>query len=280
MQVKKISFLGLPSSGKSTFLAALWHLILTNEIECPLSLDGFTSDYPYLNIIHSQWIDGNPLNRTSMESEQVAELNLKLNSSKEQFILSIPDLSGEEFELQLSRKKIKTTTFEMISEATGIVLFLSADKKDGDVYFHQLGKNRKNKKNSMDSVSWDYHLIPTQVKIVELLQTLMSFPFEKELYRISFIISAWDVVMEREITPDTWIKEEYPLLQQFLESNSRFFLAKTYGVSAQGGDLKDAKKKNDLTSMFEASKRIICHDGNNIDHDITKPLIWIINGND
>ncbi|WP_288443588.1 hypothetical protein [uncultured Serratia sp.] len=280
MQVKKISFLGLPSSGKSTFLAALWHLILTDEVECPLSLNGFTSDYPYLNSIHSHWIDGNPLHRTSMESEQIAELNLIQDSSKEQFTLLIPDLSGEEFELQLSRKKVKTKTFEMINEATGIVLFLSADKKDGDVYFHQVGKSKKIRKGNVENISWDYHLIPTQVKIVELLQTLMSFPFVKESYRISFIISAWDVVMEREITPDTWIKEEYPLLQQFLETNSKFFLAKIYGVSAQGGDLNDPKKKLDLTSMYTASERIICHDGNNLTHDITKPLIWIINGND
>lgn len=277
MQEKNISFLGLPSSGKTTFLAALWHLILTGEVRCGLSLDGFTSEYPYLNSIHDQWLDGNPVNRTPMDSEQIAKLNLKLNENGEKFTLFIPDLSGEEFELQLNRKKIKLSTFENINASNGIIMFVSADKKDNDIYFHELSNEHKQPEESRSN--WSYHSIPTQVKIVELLQTLLSQPFSNDFYKVAIVISAWDVAIPRSILPEIWIKEEYPLLHQFLHSNNEVFRIKFYGVSAQGGDLNNADKKRDLTMMQEASKRIICQDGDNVTNDITKPLTWIINAN-
>lgn len=278
MKEKNISFLGLPSSGKTTFLAALWHLILTGEVECDLSLDGFTNEYPYLNSIHEKWLDGNPVNRTPLESAQIAKLNLKFNGNGEKFTLHIPDLSGEEFELQLNRKKIKLSTFDNINKSNGIIMFLSADKKDSDIYFHELN-GEKNQTREL-KLNWDYHSIPTQVKIVELMQTLLSQPFSNEIYKVAIVISAWDIATPRNIKPEKWIEVEYPLLHQFLHSNNESFVMKFYGVSAQGGDLNNADKKRDLTMMQEASKRIICQDGDDVTNDITKPLTWIINTND
>lgn len=280
MKEKNISFIGLPASGKTTFLAALWHLIQSEEIECTLKLDGYIDDYPYLNSIHSQWIDGNPVKRTSLDSEQTVEVTLKTISSDDNFKLLIPDLSGEEFEAQLAKKRIKKNTYDIINRSQGVLLFLSANKTDSDIYLTDMQGIQNSKSLNPGITNWDYHLIPMQVKLVELLQTIISKPFTNSTYKIALIISAWDVVKERSISPTAWVEQECPLLHQFLQSNSDVFSTRIYGVSAQGGDLNDAQQKKVLTSMYEASKRIICCSDLNTSNDITIPLTWIIQSDD
>lgn len=280
MSEKKVSFIGLPSSGKTTFLAALWYYINSQENECDLTLDGYKKNYQHLNSIQEQWVEGNPVNRTPLDSNQSAILNLKSNSSGEQFILSIPDLSGEEFEQQIANSKLRKEVFESINDSCGLMLFISANKSDRDIYFHEIDNLPYLSTDNAELSSWDYHLIPTQVKLVQLLQSIICFPFTKKYHKLAIMISAWDIALKRGVSPEKWLEQEYPMLHQFLNSNTDVFSSKIYGVSAQGGDLNDSSVKEKLISMFEASERIICADNTSCSNDITQPLAWIIRKND
>ena len=44
------TIIGMPSSGKTTFLAALWHLITSGELDPSLTLERLEGDYYYLNL--------------------------------------------------------------------------------------------------------------------------------------------------------------------------------------------------------------------------------------
>ena len=280
MNEKQICFIGLPSSGKTTFLAALWHYINSQENECDLTLDGYKEKYEHLNSIQEQWAEGKSVLRTPVESKLFAVLNLKSKITGESFILSIPDLSGEEFEGQIEKNKLRKEVFESIDNSNGIMLFINANKSDHDTYFHEItGINKTEDENISEQSNWDYRFIPTQVKLTQILQSLICFPFTKTHHKLAIIISAWDVALDRKISPCTWLETEYPMLSQFLSSNSNCLTSKIYGVSAQGGDLNDSQIKETLTDMFDASDRIICADGNLSSNDITTPLSWILLNN-
>ena len=57
--------IGLPASGKTTFLAALWHVIEADETECRLKLNRYEGDLKYLNAIAQAWRTFNKVPRTS-----------------------------------------------------------------------------------------------------------------------------------------------------------------------------------------------------------------------
>ncbi len=53
-----VVIIGLPSSGKTTFLAALWHLITERDIETRLRFgDLRAGNATHLNVIAARWRD-------------------------------------------------------------------------------------------------------------------------------------------------------------------------------------------------------------------------------
>ncbi len=114
--------------------------------------------------------------------------------------------------------------------------------------------------------------MPTQVQIVELLQFIAGRPYFNPPFRIALMVSAWDSLIEENITPANWIEMELPLLAQFLESNRRLFDYSIYGVSAQGGDYRDVGK---LTSMLPSERILVTGSDVKNEHDLTEPLTWL-----
>ena len=81
-----------------------------------------------------------------------------------------------------------------------------------------------------------------QSEVVELLQTLLDLKLNRPYIR--FVLSAWDKVEDekgKDILPSKFVEEMFPLLYQFVETNSKYFKAEYWGVSAQGGDFQNPK---------------------------------------
>ena len=49
--------MGLPGSGKSTFLAALWHQLESTEIPTAFIAERLQPDREYLNKIREKWLE-------------------------------------------------------------------------------------------------------------------------------------------------------------------------------------------------------------------------------
>jgi stage III sporulation protein SpoIIIAA len=47
--------IGLPETGKTTFLAALWHVVTSEEVNESLRLERLHGDSKYLNEISAKW---------------------------------------------------------------------------------------------------------------------------------------------------------------------------------------------------------------------------------
>ena len=289
---------GLPRSGKTTFLAALWYLIGSGEVPTSMVLEHYSGDYKYINALEESWLKCEEMPRTSSLAG-VGDVNMLINdkTSGNKITLRFPDLAGEVFEAQIASRSCSESYFNYFSLDGGILLFVNADRKtDGLTHLDLAGilggdfdegdqglavntaqvdldKLPAGEQEAEISVEWSAKLIPEQVQLVELLQFLQRKPFVRKARKLAIIVSAWDIVSNAELDPSAWLKREFPLLYQFVESNPDSFEFRVYGVSAQGGPVTGSKRA-ELLQMVP-STRIRCV-GPGIDgHDITTPLVWL-----
>jgi len=124
---------------------------------------------------------------------------------------------------------------------------------------------------------FDARTVPTQVPLVELLQFVDAHRSTHQRFRVSLVVSAWDLIEElmgMKITPEKWCAERLPLLDQFLASNDDRFDTMIFGVSAQGGDYSKATELR--KAHYRAANRIKVVYCSTVSHDITAPVRWAI----
>jgi len=274
------SVIGLPLSGKTTFLAALWHILNANEMPSNLALDKLVGNTAYLNKITEAWRKCEIVPRTSLSNEVKVTIHVKNTKSGEKAVLHFPDLSGESFELQIATRMCTTDYVQNFDDTGGILLFVTADREmDGlsinDITPLTAGEQPIEQPNEYRD--WEPKMIPTQVCLVDLLQFLKRLPFHQVTRRIAVIVSAWDVIQSQNLEPSKWLENELPLLHQFLVSNPRSFEFRVYGVSAQGGDVT-SNSKNELLEKIP-STRVCCVGPESDPHDLTSPIAWLMSSN-
>jgi hypothetical protein len=284
--------IGLPASGKTTFLAALWHLVEAGEATSRLSLDSYEGDLTYLNRIAEAWRNFQKVPRTS----QVGDVNVTIHLVNRQTGVKgaafFPDLAGETFDGQVESRRCRPEFVEAVAQDDGILFFISADVKSDSMSVVELnsmlphdamvGVNAGIEQESKPETSapapmpeWTPKLIPTQVRAVQLLSDFLRPPFEQRLRRLAVIISAWDLTDGMNLEPQAWLSKNMPLFSQFLQTNSASFAHQVYGVSAQGIKLEDKTAVHEAAQLV-SSRRIRVIGPNENGHDLTAPLVWLM----
>ncbi len=69
--------IGLPATGKTTFLAALWHLVESAEIPEALRLVKLEGDREYINGLTRRWMRCESLSRTPVSTETLVSMRLR-----------------------------------------------------------------------------------------------------------------------------------------------------------------------------------------------------------
>tara|TARA_R110001599_G_scaffold6042_3_gene30110 strand:- start:5112 stop:5984 length:873 start_codon:yes stop_codon:yes gene_type:complete len=278
--------MGLPSSGKTTFLAALWHLVESKEIRSYLLLNAYGGELEYLNTIAGEWRAYKPVPRTSQIGDTKVTIELINSKTGISGYACFPDLAGEVFDRQAQKRVCKLEYIQDLSDGSGILFFISADVKDDALSIADLNErmpidddplitNENIPRVQNNEQEWDPSQLPNQVKIVQLLSDLIRPPFKPSYRRIAVIISAWDITKGMDVDPASWLSTNMPLVDQFLKSNGEYFEYQVYGVSAQGASLDDDIEVERLTDLETASDRIRIV-GPEIDsHDLTEPLVWL-----
>ena len=121
--------MGLPASGKTTFLAALWHLIEAEETECRLLLDGYRGELKYLNQISEAWRSFQKVPRTSHTGDVDVTINLLDRETGAKGTAFFPDLAGETFDQQVEERRCKPKLIEELAVDDGILFFINANIK-------------------------------------------------------------------------------------------------------------------------------------------------------
>jgi hypothetical protein len=276
--------LGLPATGKTSFLAALWYLVQHPQVESRLRLEKFEGDNRYLNRVSQAWTGYELVPHTRLDSETVVSMLLKESETGRIVTVTFPDLSGESFTLQWTTRQYTQGYDKFLRDASGAILFITPLKYRKPIRIDMAnplveeiigGQETEQplQDTSSPPVPWDPEKVPTQVELVELLQFICNRDYFKPPFRLVIIISAWDQLEKLRKSPSKWLNDTFPLLTQFLESNSRAFETAVYGISAQGGDYSETAK---LAEMVPSERIQVTGPGVKNPHDLSEPLLWLI----
>lgn len=301
MSDREIMVLGFQESGKTTFAAALWHLVDSHEINDTALVKGkHNGDFQYLEKISGVWAAGWAVDRTRSQEWLPITINLRRLVPETDVRLSFVDIAGETVERIFATREVDGRVEPLIREASGLLLFVSAlraqdDDSIVDLYLEfpdeappepadEPAVPESNAPGAAaglgETVPFQVERTPQQVQLVDLLDAFADDPLEMRPARIAVIISAWDRAHGGS-TPEAWLEDHMPLLFQYLSTHADEFETRIYGVSAQGGHVpsrENPTEQSDRQKLLEQPKassriKVVGHGAGH--HDLTHPIAWL-----
>jgi GTPase SAR1 family protein len=120
----KLLAMGLPRVGKTTFLAAFWHLLTSREVQDSLVLAELQPSRDHLNMIATLWRKWKEIPRTTLPKERVVTVNVRLPGQDQVFELAVPDASGEAFKRIFETRHCSREFEDLATESRELLLFL------------------------------------------------------------------------------------------------------------------------------------------------------------
>lgn len=272
--MKRQLIVGMPESGKSTFIAALRHLLLSGTFDTDLELTGLADEERHLNDLERDWLEFREVQRTKPATEGWVQFRVQNRTSGAESVLYVPDLRGEAFEEPICAGQCQRDLYEAFTAADGIMLFTNAERQDDALMISDLGDliDGEEDEEGVAIQPFNPYDMPEEVKIVEFLQIANRRPLAPRKRQIALMISAWDIVPSG-VSPDAWLREKRPMLSQFLEASEDLWEVRVYGVSAQGGRLPQDKRRLSRLKSPVDRIQLVGHGANK--HDLSSPLRWL-----
>jgi Double-GTPase 1 len=300
---RKLVIAGMPESGKSTFIAALRHLLVSQDVPTALVATRLSDAEKHLNRLENEWIACEKVERTKQTVEEWVSLFVRREDDLAEAEIVVPDFSGEAFRRPAATGHCSTAVAAMLLDIDGMLLFTNADRGVDDVRIEQFADlladdnalrdvnavpgdmparddapakrdaSRPNGTEPDDSVAFDPRNMPEEPLLVEMLQILNRPPRAPKERMIAIVVSAWDEVDESDLAPEDWLKRNRPMVWQYLRSNTALWKVRVYGVSAQGGRLPQDKEA--LQGKVPGHRVQIIGYGAR-PHDLTAPIEWLM----
>jgi double-GTPase-like protein len=266
---------GLPQSGKTTFLAALYEFVRNSENGVGMRLEEEPAERDYFFEISQSWLKLEPLGHSNVGVPRNASLPL-INADNESVTLRIPDIAGEHFMEGWEGESLPEQVVEIAPRAEGILLFVHGTLLKGPVALTPGDEQEPlQAPNRSEGPDWDPAKAPTQTILADLLESLTELaPADLP---IALIVSAWDAVAkDLEIEPASWLQYKLPLLWQMLEGSSYRRPYTVFGLSAQGGNVEDPVERGELAKVAPPHLRVNVKASDGTSCDITTPLNWLL----
>lgn len=269
----EIMFVGLPESGKSTYIAAFWNSANTQNKEC-LEISNLPNDTKYLETLAESWRKCEPVVRTVGKGIENLVLEIKAYENFGPFYLAFPDLSGETYKNLFKSRVIEDELARRIQNANALVLFIRGNQIRKPEFISEVYDPNFLDEESTSTTprTFTHDDATTQIIATDLLQLILEG--SDHFNKIAVIISAWDKEVSKGYSPRQFTEEHLPLVFQYLWSNFDPHQYEFFGISAQGGDYEDESEK--LLDMEDPSERIIAQVGDEINSDISMPIKWIM----
>ena len=289
--------LGFHASGKTTFLAALWHLLNYDfSPTAPFKLINLESyDTKYLNEIKKRWIKFKEVYHTGMYERHNIEIYLQNRNSHRKHTLSFLDISGDIFQKCWSERYWDKDFDRYVQIADSVILFINPINQIypntiNEVYevFHEVFLEPHDYSFDIDTffedmaipfdvTPWDADDAPSQVKLIELLQIVLQRCLPG--CKLTVVVSAWDTIQFNNISPELWVGRRLPLLMQYLIANFSYGKNLTvFGLSAQGAPYHSKTEKErakQKLANLDAIDRIIVSKSKNEPGTMFDILKWI-----
>jgi Double-GTPase 1 len=271
---------GLPETGKTTYLAALYNLL--DEGGGVLVLDRLAGDTSYFNRIRSEWQKCEPTVRTTSATKTAAPPVYLRDKDGRVTDLRVPDVSGESYNEFWENRAWPETFDSLVQAANGLLLFVHPDFLHEPEFLDELemvagpeppSEIHPDAAAASKETEWSPEQAADQVKLVDLLQSVQARA--GRALPVAVVVSAWDVVQESGgDIPSRWFEARVPLLAQYLDANSSTFPRRVWGVSAQGGSLPT--KKDELIKTSPSDRVSVVFENEGVSNDLTAPIAWLI----
>lgn len=262
-----VLLIGGPDAGKSNFLFRLW--IAIDGGGGALVKDGLPAEVNYLREGAERLLEGEFADHTSKEVHERVLVPVKSSASADALggILVVPDVPGEQVLAIYRNRQWSRAWEELISRRCACLLFVRAGSDgivaplDWATCFEKYGAVIDPPQPAEQAQPEDTAGVagpndnqtdgekaaapPTQVVLIEWLQFLRRAftavcggSFRP---RVGVVISAWDAVPieQQPAGPVVYLKDNFPMLHQFIEANNDRFDFQVFGVSIVAGDLKN-----------------------------------------
>jgi hypothetical protein len=294
-----VLLLGGPDAGKSNFLFRLW--IAIDQGQGVLTKDGLPSDLEYLRGGAERLLEGEFAERTSKEVQERVVVPVKCTGgvTRTGGTLVVPDAAGEQA-LGIYRSRQWSAAWEeLISSRCSCLAFVRAGSDetvaplDWATCFEKYGApptpagaGGPAKQGNGQADDDKAPEPPTQVVMTEWLQFLRRAFTDVVggafLPRIGIVVSAWDAVPvdQQPAGPMKYLRDNFPMLNQFIAANYHQFEFQVFGVSIVGGDLtNDEDFKQQYVKGRPADFGYVLHSlsGSATESpDITLPVAWAL----
>lgn len=267
-----IAMLGLPRTGKSTYLGALWRLVQDVEVPDIWEVD-FTGDRSRINLLADMVSGGIEIERTEVDSDEGFQLEVGF-LGEHTARLDIPDLSGEATRELVEERVWRESLADTVQRAEALMLFVHPDKIDPPVPANFTGTDEDEEDDEPEAeLDFPVEDACTAAKLIELLENVVELRSSSWPIRIAVIVSAWDRV-DGDPTPPEWLEAQLPGVAGMLECNPRQIRAAVFGMSAQGGRLP--KDKEALLAKGGVRQRVFGAGPEGESAGLWSPLRWML----
>jgi len=252
---------GLPQSGKSTYIGALWYIVQNSKSVIDLSLESGNNppdNVQHLNGLLDKWAKLQKM-RTANDVSDNITMNLRRKLDGEEFSLAIPDFRGESI-----RDIINGISSEALiswCEKSTSLLYLVNNINVSELYENMKMRDEKLNDESADQDSigiGDPTFDISQMITPSQDMIILKFLSQNMIFKKVIIgISAWDEIYfsNDPITPEAYLEENSPALYNFIKY--RFKDVKIIGISAQGDKYKYKEEQEQLNPEIDEPKELI-----------------------
>ena len=289
---------GLPDTGKTTFLVALYHVVESGEVPGSLRLQEgklFEVDRAYIQSQRERWLDYKQVVRNKVDRKDPIALTLiDSEAPGDPIQLDLPDLSGETFRVQVEERVMPNSFLERLKESDGLLLFVNpatvseptsiveADRSLDGVAEDDHADGADDEAEGDDEPQPSEKFSPakccTAAKIVELLQFWRPY-LRRRPMPLVVVVSALDVldVTPHKNEPARYVADKLALVDQYLRANADVFTYVVCGVSAQGVSYNDAAGLALVAGEGAAATRIrVRPEPPSGGHDVTSMIRWLM----
>jgi Double-GTPase 1 len=303
LSTARVALLGLPRTGKSTYLGAIWQLAQDPQVPDIYEVD-FRGDRSYLQRLGDSVARCTELEHTEVDSSEGMQLTLGFQDSRT-IRVDIPDLSGELLNQLVEDRHLQTRLSDALDAADRLALFVHPEKVDEPISIaaakqilllaqtsaigaevesgsaledeRAVGSAASLSAEKPDLPSFSIQKACTAAKYIDALENIANLGRDRWPLKTAVIVSAWDTVDQPdEISPEEWLSSRLPGLASYLEANAEMFHHRIFGVSALGGRCHTPEQREALRARGPVRDRVYGKTSAGIQVPLSMALEWTL----
>jgi len=270
-----LALIGMPQSGKSTYLGALWALV-QSPIEEAVREASFIGDRSYIQSLAEQVARGEELHRTGVDADEEMAVELEFTGLGRAAV-RIPDTSGESLRVLVESQLWHPRLRGACANATAVMLFVHPAhiRVPQPSSLLTVVEPSANSAANGTAVPFDVHdHACTAAELIDVFENVTELCRLRWPIRVAVIVSAWDR-LDETLTPYEWLRARLPGFVSTVESGAQMARLEVFGVSAQGGSL-DAHESP--LAKGEICDRVFAKDRSGMPVSLVAPMRWAVFG--